>query len=92
MGGTRVYVYGPLLRSGFCGEIKGIYLSSDDTARMRNNTKNFCVGPFYRWESKVKIWFVVSLVLCQNTLGFWESMRCEILFLRFAFLQYLDVS
>jgi len=75
-----------------CEEVKGIYLSSDDTAHMPNNTENFCVGPFYRWESKVKIWFVVSLVLCQNTLGFWESMRCEILFLRFAFLQYLDVS
>ena len=56
MGGTRVYVYGPLHRSGFVeGGVTGIYLSSDDTAHMRNNTENFCVGPFYRWESKVKI-------------------------------------
>ena len=42
-----------------CEEVKGIYLSSDDTAHMRSNTENFCVGPFYRWKSKVKIWFVV---------------------------------
>ena len=51
MGGTRVYVYGLLHRSGFCEEVKGIYLSSDDTAHMRSNTENFCIGPFYRWES-----------------------------------------
>ena len=56
MGGTRVYVYGPLHRSGFVeGGVTGIYLSSDDTAHMRNNTENFCVGPFYRLESKVNI-------------------------------------
>ena len=60
MGGTLVYVYGLLHRSGFCEEVKGIYLSSDDTAHMRSNTENFCVGPFYRWESKVKIWFGVA--------------------------------
>ena len=65
MGGTRVYVYGPLHRSGFCGKVKGIYLSSDDTAHMRNNTENFCVGLFCRWESKVKIWFADGLVLWQ---------------------------
>ena len=65
MGGTRVYVYGPLHRSGFVEEVKGIYLSSDDTAHMRNNTENFCVGPFCRWESKVKIWFADGLVLWQ---------------------------
>jgi len=63
---------------------------ADGVPRIHRETN--WVGPFCRWESKVKIWFVVSLVLCQNTLGFWESMRCEILFLRFAFLQYLDVS
>ena len=38
MGGTRVYVYGLLHRSGFVEEVKGIYLSSDDTAHMGNNT------------------------------------------------------
>ena len=58
MGDTRIYVYGLLHRSGFCEEVKGIYLSSDDTAHMRSNTENFCVGPFYRWESKINIWFV----------------------------------
>ena len=41
------------------GEVNGIYLLSDDIAHIRNNTKNFCVGPFYRWESKEKKWFVV---------------------------------
>ena len=61
MGGTRVYVYGLLHRSGFVGGVKGIYLSSDDTAHMRNNTENFCVGLFCRWESKVKIWIHVLL-------------------------------
>ena len=44
-----------------CEEVKGIYLSSDDTAHMRNNTENFCVGPFCRWESKVKFWIHVLL-------------------------------
>ena len=29
-----------------CGGVKGIYLLSDDTAHLRNNTENFCVGPF----------------------------------------------
>jgi len=47
MGGTLVYVYGLSHRSGFVEGVKGIYLLSDDTAHMRNNTKNFCVGPFY---------------------------------------------
>ena len=66
MGGTRVYVYGLLHRSGFCEEVKGIYLSSDDTAHMRSNTENFCVGPFYRWESKVTISFAAGFVLWQS--------------------------
>ena len=47
------------------GEVNGIYLLSDDIAHIRNNTKNFCVGPFYRWESKVKIWFAVGFVIWQ---------------------------
>jgi len=66
MGGTLVYVYGLSHRSGFVEGVKGIYLLSDDTAHMRNNTKNFCVGPFYRWESKVQIWFADGFVLWQS--------------------------
>ena len=42
-----------------CEGVKGIYLLSDDTAHMRNNTENFCIGPFCRCESKGKKWFVV---------------------------------
>ena len=38
-----------------CGGVKGIYLLSDETAHMRNNTENFCVGPFCRCEFTVKI-------------------------------------
>jgi len=49
-----------------CEEVKGIYLSSDDTAHMRNNTENFCVGPFCRCESKVKIWFADGFSVSQT--------------------------
>ena len=49
-----------------CGGVKGIYLLSDDTAHLRNNTENFCVGPFCRCEFKVKIWFADGLVLWQS--------------------------
>ena len=58
-----------------CGEVKGIYLSSDDTAHMRNNTENFCVGPFCRWESKVKIWFADGFVLWQPFLRLISGIR-----------------
>ena len=49
-----------------CGGVKGIYLLSDDTAHLRNNTANFCVGPFCRCEFKVKIWFADGLVLWRS--------------------------
>ena len=49
-----------------CGGVKGIYLLSDDTAHLRNNTENFCVGPFCRCEFKVKIWFADGLVLWRS--------------------------
>ena len=39
--------------------VKGIYLLCGDTVHMRNNTENFCIGPFCRFESKGKKWFVV---------------------------------
>ena len=66
MGGTLVYVYGLSHRSGFVEGVKGIYLLSDDTAHLRNNTENFCVGPFCRCEFKVKIWFADGLVLWRS--------------------------
>ena len=49
-----------------CGGVKGIYLLSDDTAHLRNNTENFCVGPFCRCEFKVKIWFADGFVPWQS--------------------------
>ena len=48
-------MYMAVTQTRVCGGVKGIYLLSDDTAHLRNNTENFCVGPFYGCESKVKI-------------------------------------
>ena len=75
---TRVYVYGLLHRSGFVEGVKGIYLLSDDTAHMRNNTENFCVGPFYWWESKIKIYWLqrVELGLQEHLLS-WEDRKYD---------------